>query len=64
MALGLAVALFAATTQAQDFGSERRAMVDEVAAMARAFDGGTGKGSIDPRAVSYTHLTLPTNREV
>ena len=52
MALGLAVALFAATTQAQDFGSERRAMVDEVAAMARAFDGGTGKGSIDPRVLA------------
>ena len=52
IALGLAVALFAATTQAQDFGSERRAMVDEVAAMARAFDGGTGKGSIDPRVLA------------
>ena len=52
MALGLAVALFAATTQAQDMGSERRAMVDEVAAMARAFDGGTGKGSIDPRVLA------------
>ena len=52
IALGLAVALCAATTQAQDFGSERRAMVDEVAAMARAFDGGTGKGSIDPRVLA------------
>ena len=52
IALGLAVALCAGTTQAQDMGRERQAMVDEVAAMARAFAGGTGKGSIDPRVLA------------
>ena len=52
MALGLAAALFAGTTQAQDLARERQAMVDEVAAMARAFDGGTGQGAIDPRVLA------------
>ena len=50
--LGVAAALFAGTTRAQDMARERQAMVDEVAAMARAFDGGTGKGSIDPRVLA------------
>ncbi|MBN8462572.1 MAG: protein-L-isoaspartate(D-aspartate) O-methyltransferase [Dechloromonas sp.] len=50
--LGVAAALFARTAQAQDMARERQAMVDEVAAMARAFDGGTGKGAIDPRVLA------------
>ena len=52
MALGVALGLFAGTTQAQDMASDRQAMVDEVAAMARAFDGGAGKGAIDPRVLA------------
>lgn len=52
MVLGLVVALFAGTAQAQDMARERQAMVDEVAAMARAFDGGAEKGAIDPRVLA------------
>jgi len=50
--LGVAAALFARTAQAQDMARERQAMVDEVAAMARAFDGGAEKGAIDPRVLA------------
>ena len=42
----------------------RGALKRDAARMAGASPGGDKQGSGDLDAVSYTHLTLPTNREV